>query len=91
VSSVTAPAPVLDAPVPEGGGSRRRTELIMLVFVFALVAFAFANVGFSLKDALPPGLAEYMGAFIVIIVAAHLVMRRFAPYADPLLLPLAAV
>jgi cell division protein FtsW (lipid II flippase) len=91
VSSITAPAPALDPPVPEGGGSRRRTELIMLVFVFALVAFAFANVGFSLKGTLPSGLAEYMGAFIVIIVAAHLVMRRFAPYADPLLLPLAAV
>jgi cell division protein FtsW (lipid II flippase) len=91
VSNITAPAPVLDAPAPEGGGSRRRTELIMLVFVFALVAFAFANVGFSLKGTLPSGLAEYMGAFIVIIVAAHLVMRRFAPYADPLLLPLAAV
>jgi cell division protein FtsW (lipid II flippase) len=91
VSSITAPAPALDPSVPEGGGSRRRTELIMLVFVFALVAFAFANVGFSLKGTLPSGLAEYMGAFIVIIVAAHLVMRRFAPYADPLLLPLAAV
>jgi cell division protein FtsW (lipid II flippase) len=91
VSSITAPAPALDPPVPEGGGSRRRTELIMLVFVFALVAFAFANVGFSLKGTLPSGLAEYMGAFIVIIVAAHLIMRRFAPYADPLLLPLAAV
>jgi cell division protein FtsW (lipid II flippase) len=91
VSDITAPAPVLDAPAPEGGGSRRRTELIMLVFVFALVAFAFANVGFSLKGTLPSGLAEYMGAFIVIIVAAHLIMRRFAPYADPLLLPLAAV
>jgi cell division protein FtsW (lipid II flippase) len=91
VSNITAPAPVLDAPAPEGGGSRRRTELIMLVFVFALVAFAFANVGFSLKGTLPSGLAEYMGAFIVIIVAAHLIMRRFAPYADPLLLPLAAV
>ncbi len=91
MSSITAPVPALDPVAPEGGGSRRRTELIMLVFVFALVAFAFANVGFSLKGTLPSGLAEYMGAFIVIIVVAHLVMRRFAPYADPLLLPLAAV
>jgi cell division protein FtsW (lipid II flippase) len=63
----------------------------MLVFAFALVAFAFANVGFSLKGKLPSGMAEYMGAFIVIIAIAHLAMRRFAPWADPLLLPLATL
>jgi cell division protein FtsW (lipid II flippase) len=104
VSSITGSlGPVVDPTGPLGpggrpsdtaqpqGGSRRRTELIMLVFAFALVAFAFANVGFSLKDRLPSGLAEYMAAFIVIIVIAHLAMRRFAPWADPLLLPLAAL
>ena len=63
----------------------------MLVFAFALVAFAFANVGFSLKGTLPSGTAEYMAAYIVIILIAHLAMRRFAPWADPLLLPLAAL
>ena len=63
----------------------------MLVFAFGLVAFAFANVGYSLKGRLPSGLAEYMGVFIVIMIVAHLALRRFAPYADPLLLPLAAI
>ncbi len=63
----------------------------MLVFAFGLVAFAFANVGYSLKGRLPSGLAEYMAAFIVITVAGHLAVRRFAPWADPLLLPLAAI
>jgi cell division protein FtsW (lipid II flippase) len=71
--------------------SRRRTELIMLAFAFALVAFAFANVGYSLKGTLPAGILEYMAAYIAIVLAAHLVMRRFAPWADPLLLPLAAL
>ena len=63
----------------------------MLVFAFALTAFAFANVGFSLKGKLPSGIVEYMAAFIVIMLVAHLAMRRFAPWADPLLLPLAAL
>ena len=63
----------------------------MLVFAFALVAFAFANVGYSLKGKLPSGLAEYMAAFIVIVLVGHLALRRFAPWADPLLLPLAAM
>jgi len=93
VSSITAPSPAVDpdnplVPVSRG---RRRTELIMLVFAFALIAFAFANVGFGLKGKLPSGLAEYMAVYIIVVVIAHLAMRRFAPWADPLLLPLAAM
>src|SRR6202044_1044423 len=91
VSSMTAPSPVVDPDGPLVAPSRARTELIMLVFAVALVAFAFANVGFSLKGRLPSGTAEYMAAYIVIILIAHLAMRRFAPWADPLLLPLAAL
>jgi cell division protein FtsW (lipid II flippase) len=93
VSSITAPSPALDPdypPIPAARG-RRRTELIMLVFVFALVAFAFANVDFSLKGKLASSLAEYMAAFVVIILAGHLAVRRLAPWSDPLLLPLAAL
>ena len=93
MSSITAPSPAVDptGPLVPVARSRRRTELIMLVFAFALVAFAFANVGFSLKGKLPSGLAEYMAAYIVVVLLAHLAMRRFAPWADPLLLPLAAL
>jgi cell division protein FtsW (lipid II flippase) len=69
---------------------RRRTEIAMLVFAIALVAFAYANVGFGLKGSLPAGMAEYMIAFTVLVVAAHLAIRKFAAWADPLLLPLAA-
>ncbi|MGH3153330.1 MAG: FtsW/RodA/SpoVE family cell cycle protein, partial [Streptosporangiaceae bacterium] len=93
MSSITAPTPAVDPdhpliPVRRG---RRGTELIMLVFAFALVAFAFANVGYSLNGRLPPALGEYMAGFIVIVLIAHLAMRRWAPWADPLLLPLAAI
>jgi cell division protein FtsW (lipid II flippase) len=93
VSSITAPSPAVEPndPLVPVARSRRRTELIMLVFAFALVAFAFANVGFSLKGKLPSGIAGYMAPYIVIVVLAHLAMRRFAPWADPLLLPLAAL
>ena len=78
-----------DSPVPLPRG-RRRTELAMLVFAVALVAFAYANVGFGLKGKLPPGMAEYMLGFIVLLAIAHLAVRKLAPWADPLLLPLAA-
>ncbi len=93
MSSITAPSPAAgpDGSLVPVAPGRRGTELIMLVFAFAMVAFAFANVGYSLKGRLPASMAEYLGAFIVIIVAAHLAVRRFAPWSDPLLLPLAAM
>jgi cell division protein FtsW (lipid II flippase) len=93
VSSITAPSPAVDptGPLAPVSRSRRRTELIMLVFAFALVVFAFANVGFSLNGKFPSGIAEYMAEYIVIVLLAHLAVRRFAPWADPLLLPLAAM
>ena len=93
MSSITAPSPAVDptGPLAPVARSRRRTELIMLVFAIAVTAFAFANVGFSLNGKLPSGTAEYMAAYIVIVAIAHLAMRRFAPWADPLLLPGAAL
>ena len=63
----------------------------MLLFAFGLVAFAFANVAFSLKGQHLSTFVEYMVVFAVIMGAAHLAMRRWAPYADPLLLPLGAL
>jgi cell division protein FtsW (lipid II flippase) len=91
VSSMTAPSPAVDPDDPLVGPSRRRTELIMLVFAVALVAFAFANVGFSLKGKLPSVIVQDLAPYVVLVVIAHLAMRRFAPWADPLLLPLAAL
>jgi cell division protein FtsW (lipid II flippase) len=86
------PSPALGSPPPEQvPAGRRRTELSMLVFAFAIVAFAFASTAFSLKGQHPATFAEYMIAFVVVVGAAHLAMRRWAPYADPLLLPLGAL
>ena len=86
------PSPALGSQPPEEAhAGRRSTELSMLLFVFGLVAFAFANVGFSLKGQHPTKFFEYMVVFIAIISCAHLALRRWAPYADPLLLPLGAL
>jgi cell division protein FtsW (lipid II flippase) len=79
----------LDQPVPMPRG-RRRTELVMLIFALALVLFAYAAVGLGLKGKLP-GLPAGILIFAAVVLGAHLAVRRFAPYADPLLLPLAAV
>jgi cell division protein FtsW (lipid II flippase) len=93
VTTISSPPPA--RPGTEGvvamPRGRRRTELLMLAFAVGVVLFAYANVGFGLNGKLPSGLVEYGLAFAVIILAAHLAVRRFAPWADPLLLPLAAL
>jgi cell division protein FtsW (lipid II flippase) len=90
ISSQPPAPPSSDAAVGMPRG-RRRTELLMLAFAIAVVLFAYANVGFGLNGKLPSGLVEYGLAFAVIIAVAHLAVRRFAPWADPLMLPMAAL
>jgi len=70
---------------------RRRTELTMLAFAMAIVALAFVEAGYGLANKLPTKAFGYLAVFIVIIAAAHLAIRRWAPYADPLLLPVGAL
>ena len=75
-------------PMPRG---RRRTELVMLAFAVAVVLLAYIAASLGLRDKLPSGLPMYILVFALCMVGAHLAVRRFAPYADPLLLPLAAL
>jgi cell division protein FtsW (lipid II flippase) len=70
---------------------RRGTELAMLAFAVVIMAGAYASAGFGLNGHLPPDLMVYVPGFAALMAAAHLTVRRFAPWADPLLLPLAAV
>jgi len=86
------PSPALGSEPPEEAAAKRRsTELWMVLFACGIVAFAFANTAFSLKGQHPSTFLEYMVAFVVIVLGAHLAIRRWAPYADPLLLPIATL
>jgi len=92
MSSLTMPSPALGSQPPDDAPvSRRSTELWMLLFAFGIVALAFASTVFSLKNQHPSTVVEYMIAFIAVIGSAHLAVRKWAPYADPLLLPIATV
>ncbi|MFJ3922497.1 FtsW/RodA/SpoVE family cell cycle protein [Streptomyces sp. NPDC090022] len=68
--------------------SRRNTELMLLGFAVVIPIFAYANVGLAIHGKLPPGMVVYGLGLAVMAGVAHLVVRRFAKYADPLLLPL---
>jgi cell division protein FtsW (lipid II flippase) len=89
---MTMPSPALGSQPPDEAPTRRRsTEMWMMLFACGIVAFAFVNVAGSLKDQHLSTIAEYMVAFLVIVFGAHLAVRHWAPYADPLLLPIATV
>ncbi|MGW2474906.1 FtsW/RodA/SpoVE family cell cycle protein [Streptomyces sp. NPDC001665] len=75
----------IDAP------SRRNTELMLMVFAIAISVFAYANVGLAMDGTLPSGMFGYGAGLILLGGVAHLVVRKFARYADPLLLPLATL
>ena len=75
-------------PMPRG---RRQTELAMLAFAIGLVLFAYASVGLSMTGRIPAGIVVYGIAFTVLMLLAHLAIRGLAPWADPLMLPLAAL
>jgi cell division protein FtsW (lipid II flippase) len=84
-------APALSAePVPMPRG-RRRTELLMLAFAVVVVALAYAFAGLGLNGKVPATMPLYTLVFAALMLGAHLAVRKIAPWADPLMLPLAAL
>ncbi|RBM05598.1 FtsW/RodA/SpoVE family cell cycle protein [Streptomyces sp. PT12] len=71
--------------------SRRNTELAMLVFAVVIPILAYANVGLAKDEEIPAGMLGYGLGLGLMAGAAHLVVRRWAPYADPLMLPIATL
>src|SRR5215470_6950330 len=89
VAAVPPGSPVRrTVPMPRG---RRSTELAMLCFAVGIMAFAYAAAGLGLNGHIPSGLFLYVFGFAVLLGAAHLVVRKLTPWADPLMLPLAAL
>jgi len=83
---------------PNGGGrafrsrpTGRGAELWMLIFAAILVSSALVIVELNQSRGLSMRLAYYGGGYLVALTLAHLMTRRFAPYADPVLLPLVAL
>ena len=76
----------LAAPI---GVKRRGTELALIGFGLILTMVAFTSASAAYSDTLPSGLVNDGLGFIALSGVAHLAVRRFAPYADPVLLPAA--
>jgi cell division protein FtsW (lipid II flippase) len=67
---------------------RRGAEFFLTILAVLIGIAAYCAVGLGAEGTIPAGVAKLAAALIVFAVIAHLVVRRVAPYADPVLLPL---
>ncbi|WP_370022118.1 FtsW/RodA/SpoVE family cell cycle protein [Planotetraspora sp. GP83] len=67
---------------------RRGAQLAMLAFAVLIVMAAYASVGLGIDKKIPSGMLTYGLGLGGLMLAAYLVLAKFAPWADPLLLPL---
>ena len=86
-------------PLPEQAGAiyqsnpqrelptRRGTELAMLGFAAFIVTCAFVLVQANQEQELSWSILWYGLAYLALFAIAHFAVRRWAPYADPLILP----
>jgi cell division protein FtsW (lipid II flippase) len=70
---------------------RRNTELVLIAFAVLLALFGYADAGLALRGTVPSTLLPAGLGLGALAVVAHLAVRRFAPFADPLILPLAVM
>jgi cell division protein FtsW (lipid II flippase) len=70
---------------------RRGTELALLGFAVVITLAAQCIVDLTVNGSISSELLTFGSWFTALWVVAHVVVRRFAPYADPLLLPCVAV
>lgn len=73
------------------GRRRRTTELGLLVLVTLIVCATYALTSLGRTASLPADLSGFLVVIIVLGLVGHLSIRRLAPLADPLLLPLALI
>ena len=79
------------AAAPTRVPTRRGSELALLVFAVLIVVLAEAVVEGTRDGRVGAHLVAYGAVPLVAGVIAHLVIRRVAPYADPILLPCAVL
>ncbi|MEU3477502.1 FtsW/RodA/SpoVE family cell cycle protein [Streptomyces sp. NPDC033754] len=84
--------PRTDAPPPGVRIPKRRgVELSLLVCAVLISVYGYAAVGLARSGAVPPDAARYGAGLGLLALVAHLAVRFRAPYADPLLLPIAVL
>ncbi|SNR28151.1 cell elongation-specific peptidoglycan biosynthesis regulator RodA [Haloechinothrix alba] len=71
--------------------TRRGTELLMLAFATVIITFALMLVDANQGQELTLSIVWYGLSYLGVFTVAHVAVRYFAPYADPLILPCVAL
>jgi cell division protein FtsW (lipid II flippase) len=71
--------------------TRRNAEVLLLCFAAVITVSALLIVEANQDRTLRWNVISYGLVFLLVFGSAHLAVRRFAPYADPLLLPIVAL
>ncbi|MFD7477612.1 FtsW/RodA/SpoVE family cell cycle protein [Streptomyces sp. NPDC059837] len=92
IPGTRGPIVAADPPTPAVRLPRRRgIEFTLIVMAVLLSVFGYCAVGYARHGTVPPGAAIYGAGLGVLALLAHLAVRLRAPYADPLLLPIAVL
>ncbi len=70
---------------------RRNTELGLLVLVVIITAGAYVLASLGQDAEIPVNIGPFLLFLLALLLSGNLVTRRFAPDADPMLLPLAGL
>ncbi|MFB7373523.1 FtsW/RodA/SpoVE family cell cycle protein [Streptomyces sp. NPDC056222] len=85
-------ATTADAPPPGSRTPKRRgVELSLLVCAVLISVLGYADVGLARSGAVPPDAVRHGAGLGALALLAHVAVRFRAPYADPLLLPIAVL
>ena len=69
---------------------KRRGAEFMLTLLSVIIGLgAYAAVGLGVDGSLPAGTYKLGAALIIVAIATQVIVRRVAPYADPVLVPIA--
>ena len=86
-----APSAPTAPPGPQAPPTGRNIELVLLAFAAVLTTGALILVEANQEQELTRELLFLGAAYLGLFTVAHLAVRRFAPYADPLILPAVAL
>ncbi len=71
--------------------NRRNTELGLMLLVVIITAAAYVLASLGADATIPANIVPFLIGVLGLLVLAHLAVRRLAPDADPVLLPMAAL
>ena len=83
-------APLVESP-PRRQSTRRNVELLLLVFAWGIGLLGTLQVGWAIGQEPDTGLWVTSGVVGLLALITHVIVRFRAPYADPIMLPVATL